>query len=184
MAYEMDVKFTEESSSFKASFDGGERFSSFTADFGSVEFLPVKIMPATKTELGGIKVGDGLVITSDGTLSTDKPILWNTKEEWNSHPDIIATAGVMYVYSDYKVIDGVTYSNFKIGDGTSFLIDLPFGSIDMTFAEVIEKLAEVVEEHVADSEIHVSAEDRMFWDNKVTAYISESNPEILVLSKL
>ena len=57
MALEIDVKFKEKD-------------ASFNADFGEVDFLPVDIKPATKDTLGGIKVGEGLRIEEDGTLST------------------------------------------------------------------------------------------------------------------
>ena len=170
MAYEIDVKFTEKNAEFKA-------------DFGNVEFLPVRIMPATRDTLGGIKVGDGLEITPDGTLSTDKPILWNTTEYWNTHRDIVALEGVMYVYNDYKVIEDVKYSNFKIGDGVTYLVDLPFNSIDQSVIDTVNMLEDKVDGHIAQTDAHVSAIDREIWNNKVTANISEENPETLLLSK-
>ncbi len=163
MALEIDVKFTEKN-------------ASFNADFGNVEFLPTRIIPATTSTLGGIIVGDGLSITSDGTLSADKPILWNTTEYWDSQTDLVSSEGVLYVYNDYKVVDDVKYSNFKIGDGTTYVVDLPFSSIS-------SDVATAVESHMADTTSHVSEEDRELWNNKVTASLSEDNPEILVLSK-
>ena len=171
MAYELDVKFTEKN-------------AVFNAEFGGVEFLPTRIMPATKDTLGGIKVGEGLTITSDGTLSADAFILWNTTEYWDSQRDLIAKAGVLYVYNDYRVVDGVKYPNFKIGDGATYLVDLPFHFIDQSIAEKVDALQATVNEHMADTASHVSEIDREAWNNKVTSYISEENPEQLILSKL
>ena len=171
MAYEMDVKFTEKN-------------AVFNAEFGGVEFLPTRIMPATKDTLGGIKVGEGLTITSDGTLSADAYIEWNTVAYWESQRSLVTKAGVIYVYNDYRVVDGVKYPNFKIGDGKTYLVDLPFNSIDPAIAEELDRLVERVDDHIADTESHVSESDREFWNNKVTSFISEDNPEQLVLSKL
>ena len=191
MALEIDVKFTE-------------KRADFNAEFGPVEFLPVRIVPATADTLGGIKVGDGLSITSDGTLSADKPILWNTTEFWNSQRDLIAARGVMYVYSDYKTIDGVTYSNYKMGDGTSYLVDMPFSTIDTVIAEAMEAMterfnemqetvnamaetvnsvSEAMDHHITDTDSHVSENDRELWSSKVTAKISDEHPETLLLTK-
>lgn len=171
MAYEMDVKFTEKN-------------AVFNAEFGGVEFLPTRIMPATKDTLGGVKIGDGLTITSDGTLSAEAFILWNTTAYWESQRSLITQQGVLYVYNDYRVVDGVKYPNFKIGDGTTYLVDLPFNSIDQAIAEKVDELQAAVQEHVADTTSHVSESDRESWNNKVTSYISEEEPEQLVLSKL
>lgn len=55
-----------------------------------------------------------------------------TTEVWNSQPDLISEKDALYVYTDYyKKVDEetgeITYSNgLKIGDGTSYLIDMPF----------------------------------------------------------
>ena len=40
-----------------------------------LEQHPVEIQPATASVLGGVKVGDGLSVTADGTLSADAPDL-------------------------------------------------------------------------------------------------------------
>ena len=59
---------------------------------------------------------------------------------------------------------------FKIGDGTSYLIDMPFND-------------DVMSRHVADSVIHISSTERTFWNNKVTCYLDVNNLENLVFSK-
>lgn len=74
----------------------------------------------------------------------------------------------MYVYSDYKteIIDGerVSRPGIKVGDGTSYLIDMPFFQC------------------VTQSEVN-------FWNNKVNAYMAteldatSEETETLVLTR-
>ena len=76
-------------------------------------------------------------------------ILIGNRESWGADPKLIAEYAVIYVYTDYK--EG--QPGIKIGDGTSYLIDLPF--IGATTQEVLE--------HIANSNIHVSQQDRQSW---------------------
>lgn len=53
-----------------------------------------------------------------------------TKNEWDSDKFLISEKNVIYIYSDYKIIEKqgkeVIFPGIKIGDGISYLIDLPF----------------------------------------------------------
>lgn len=59
-----------------------------------------------------------------------RSILYGTTQEWNSQQDLISTEGTIYIYSDYQTItiDGVekTIPGIKIGDGKTYLMDMPF----------------------------------------------------------
>lgn len=107
-------------------------------------------------------------------------IYYDTTAGWNSQPDLIAEKSVIYIYSDYKYVQGedgrsIPVAGIRIGDGTSYLIDMPFVSDAFTY---------LLTSHVSNSAAHVSAADRSFWNNKVSAYIDRSEgSENLVLSK-
>lgn len=106
-------------------------------------------------------------------------IYYDTTANWNAQPTLVAQAGSLYIYSDFEeiVVDGNTsYApNIKIGDGTSYLIDLPF------LSSVTTKLLLA---HINNTTIHVTAAERELWNNKVSAFLSEDDLENLVLSKL
>lgn len=91
-------------------------------------------------------------------------VLVNSTQGWNSDPSIIALKGVVYVYADYRDKgDGRYAPAFKVGDGLAYLIDLPFN-------------------YGADG-MEISAEQIAFWNNKVRAFLSEDDPENLILTK-
>ena len=94
-------------------------------------------------------------------------------------PDMIGKEGCIYIYSDYQTItDDVGNVKFipgiRIGDGKAYLIDLPFVSEAMTAALM---------EHINNTEVHITAAEREFWNNKVSCYIDAEDNENLVLSK-
>lgn len=96
---------------------------------------------------------------------------------WNSIPEYIPRTGEIIIYLNHKeiIIDTnkrVSVSGIKIGDGTSYLIDLPFmGDIDYT-----------VKEHITNANIHVSQEDRNLWNNKINCLDNIQN-EVLFLNR-
>lgn len=96
-------------------------------------------------------------------------IHYDTTEAWNSETSLIAQAGHFYVYSDYtrrEKDDGTVelIPALKIGDGTSYLIDMPFS--------VIGNAQEVVD-HINNASIHVSTLDRSNWDDKVSVLMDD-----------
>jgi hypothetical protein len=106
-------------------------------------------------------------------------IYYDTTAAWNMMPDMIGEKGYIYVYSDYQTItDQVGIVTFipgiRIGDGTTYLRDLPFVSEAMTAALI---------EHINNTEVHVSAAEKEFWNNKVSSYLDGQDTENLVLSK-
>lgn len=87
-------------------------------------------------------------------------ILTATTEEWNSNPTLVSKKNTLYIYSDYDNNGSTDIPAAKIGDGSAYLIDLPFiESGGITYEQI------------------------QSWNNKVTAFINPENPSNLVLSK-
>lgn len=100
----------------------------------------------------------------------DKEVFYGTTEYWNSRPQFIPISGCIYVYSDHDTDEeGKPIAGIKIGDGTSYLIDMPF--IDKKYAT-----------HIADMGIHVSESDRLFWNNKVSCYIDPDDIQKVIFT--
>jgi hypothetical protein len=59
----------------------------------------------------------------------------------------------------------------KIGDGTSYLIDLPF--VNETSSN--SNFEEILMNHINNNTVHISPEDRLFWNNKLNLFLSDEN---------
>ena len=105
------------------------------------------------------------------------PIHYGTTDQWNSQPDLIGKKGHIYVYSDFgeTEIDGkkVAVPNIKIGDGNAFLIDNPF---------ITASVDDIINTHISDTDIHITADERDFWNEKVRCYIDPDNPENVIFT--
>lgn len=105
------------------------------------------------------------LITSGGVYSAihnlDIPVvLYDTKANWNSNSSYIPPEGAIIIYSDYATdSNNINIPNIKIGDGLAYLIDLPYVSDDLR-NEVLS--------HVSNTTIHITAEERSAWNNKVS----------------
>jgi len=91
----------------------------------------------------------------------DCKVLYGSTAHWNKQSKLIAQEGYLYVYRD-KDIDreGRVVAGIKAGDGTSYLIDMPF----------IDSLHD---EHLRDTVRHITDIERNFWNNKVRCYIED-----------
>lgn len=87
-------------------------------------------------------------------------ILYGTTASWNAQPTLVSRRKTIYVYSDYQVIQGKNVPGFKVGDGVTLVINLPF----------------------TGTEGGVSDAERDSWNNKVTASLDPSDEENLILS--
>lgn len=116
-------------------------------------------------------------------------IYYATTSGWNEQPSLIAERGAIYVYSDHSsaVVDGEVkvVPGIKVGDGTSYLLDMPFidagsgGGSGSSDQEILDLLTA----HINNSGIHVSSSDRTFWNGKSRAYIgSDQQSETLILT--
>ena len=85
-----------------------------------------------------------------------------TTARWNAQASLVAEANVLYIYTDYKIktVNGTTVNipGLKIGDGTTYLIDLPF----------VAAHEDALATHIANTNIHVTSAEKDFWDNKVS----------------
>lgn len=84
-------------------------------------------------------------VSLSGTLQTGNgsgncKIITKTKAEWNEEPTLMSQKNTLYVYSDYReeTVSGETVyiPRLKIGDGTTYVIDLPFSTMSITQADV------------------------------------------------
>lgn len=97
-------------------------------------------------------------------------VLSDTVSGWNGQPSLESEKDVLYIYTDYGTdSQGNDVPGIKIGDGKAYLIDLPF----------IDALAV---EHRNNSDIHVTAQQKEFWNNKVRCYYSELYNERVVFT--
>lgn len=80
---------------------------------------------------------------TDRTASTGSTVKIGTKEEWDSQSDLIAEENTIYVYSDFDETEsGEPIPAYKVGDGTSLLIDLAFStdsSVNKNYENLINK---------------------------------------------
>lgn len=104
-------------------------------------------------------------------------ITTKTTAEWNADGDYVPANGEIVVYSDRRQVvqDGRTINipAIKLGNGVDSIRDLAFvdnGGFDV----------DVFEDHIQDTTIHTNAEEKSFWNNKVSVDYSEPSSETLV----
>lgn len=90
-------------------------------------------------------------------------IRYNTTRYWDSQIGYIPKAGEIIVYSDYKQIeDGGVMKDipgFKVGTGNAYVQDLVFSGEGSDAA--------IIEDHIANTNIHITAAERIFWGAKL-----------------
>ena len=114
-----------------------------------------------------------VVTERDYNKLKNKPIHTDTTANWNTQVSLIAEENHLYIYTDYQVVGGANIPGIKIGDGTSYLIDLPFIDGNVT----------VLNNHINDSSIHITEDERLFWNDKVTCFLSQGQEETLIFTK-
>ena len=104
-------------------------------------------------------------------------IMSGTTEYWNSKPQLIPKKDTIIIYTDYqsKEEEGniINIPGIKIADGSAFLIDQPF---------VDEDIREVVGSHLSNSDIHITPQEREFWNNKVRCYLDTLEQENIIFT--
>lgn len=98
---------------------------------------------------------------------TGTKVKTDTSANWNLKVAYIPDAGDIIIYSDRNTIDGVDYPGIKIGDGKAYLIDLPFVGDDIAL-NILNEL----EEHISNQNIHVTEDEKNFWNNKLNCDIA------------
>lgn len=92
----------------------------------------------------------------DFLLDSSATIDIHTTAEWNGEAGrVISEKNTFYVYSDgYTLADGTIIPRIKLGDGMAYIIDLPF-------------LDKQYENHINNHTIHVTPEEKEFWNTKL-----------------
>lgn len=102
---------------------------------------------------------------------TGKNIMIGTSEEWGQHYNYVAPRGTIIIYSDHGTITETvnntqvtkTVPGIKITDGSTPIIDLPFVGDDVAAA-----IREDLNDHINDNVRHITAAERIKWNNKIT----------------
>ena len=104
------------------------------------------------------------------TVNTRIQFKRDTTENWNNAVGFIPLAGEVIVYTDYEtktyqteeygetVTKTVQIPNIKIGTGNAYVQDLAF---------VDEKTRDILMAHIQDHDIHVTLQEKVFWNNKI-----------------
>ena len=104
-------------------------------------------------------------------------IMSGTTEYWNDKPQLIPKKDTIIIYTDYqsKEEEGniINIPGIKIADGSAFLIDQPF---------VDEDIREVVGSHLSNSDIHITPQEREFWNNKVRCYLDTLEQDNIIFT--
>ena len=105
-----------------------------------------------------------------GTINTRIQLKRDTTENWNNARGFIPMPGEVIVYTDYetktyeveeygeKVTKTVQIPNIKVGTGNAYVQDLAF---------VDEKTRDILMAHIQDHDIHVTLQEKVFWNNKI-----------------
>lgn len=95
---------------------------------------------------------------------------YHTTAEWATAGLEISEAGAIYVYSDASTdINGNSIPGIKVGDGSAYIVDLPF-------------INQIEIDHLNDTVVHITAAERDFWNNKVRTYYSAVEDDTLVFT--
>ena len=104
----------------------------------------------------------GLMSACDKQKLDNMGIYYNTTHYWNMQNGYIPKAGEIIIYSDYRtvMVNGVPVNvpGIKIGSGNGYVQDLAF--VDQADMEILSA-------HISDSVVHVTAAEKLFWNNKL-----------------
>ena len=104
------------------------------------------------------------------TVQTRIQLKRDTTENWNNARGFIPMPGEVIVYTDYetktyeveeygeKVTKTIEIPNIKVGTGNAYVQDLAF---------VDEKTRDILMAHIQDHDIHVTLQEKVFWNNKI-----------------
>lgn len=104
------------------------------------------------------------------TVNTRLKIKHDTTENWNNAIGFIPLPGELIVYDDYEtktyqveeygemVTKTVNIPNVKVGTGNAYVQDLAF---------INDDIRDIVMQHIHDYDVHVTLQEKVFWNNKV-----------------
>lgn len=157
------------------------RVSSSNAD----DAKPIRYMGSILPSAGILANGKTYCFVYDGTYwnivgdLNEENIMAATTAQWASNISLIVPKDTIIIYTDGgSYTDNgttITVPKIKISDGLAYVVDLPFVGDDVAAA-----IRSELNDHINNSDIHVTAEKKTFWDNKLNCDISG---EILVLNR-
>lgn len=121
-------------------------------------------VPAMKIGDGSSYLIDMPFATSGSSGSTN--VIIKTSNEWAESPTFTSTRGVIYVYMDDDNV------RIKIGDGSAYVVDLPF----------VSATGDDFSDHINNMDIHVTAAEKETWNNKWRGYLATTEGENLVFT--
>lgn len=155
---------------------------------GGSGIVPGSVNPSSNIVNTSISANDGVPIIFESSTGATVPgcisskntaldlllsansgchVVYNTTAYWNSHRTLVSKKGYIYIYSDYmKDSNNNDIPGFKVGDGSSYLIDMPF-------------VDELYLEHIRDNIRHITQEERLFWNRKVRCQVAEDNHKLI-----
>lgn len=95
-----------------------------------------------------------VILIGNRTLADLKIVSENTSEGWQENRLYVPKLGEICIFSDTHAI--------KIGDGSVAIADLPFIG-----GEDASGLMDLLQGHINNTVIHVTQQDRDFWDAKL-----------------
>ena len=123
---------------------------------------------------------DGLFSKEDKAKLDAIGIHYNTTSYWDGLVGYIPSEGEIIIYSDYSTVtyEGAQPKNVpgvKIGTGNAYVQDLAFIGADIALATLT---------HIDNSSIHVTAAQKLFWDNKINVDdTAEVVDEVLIFNR-
>ena len=146
-----------------------QQYHSITPDAYTFYFLT----DVDKIYLGDVQLSNTQLLERidflNQQLQGKATMLAKTKEEWSRQTSLISQTNTFYIYTNRTVENGKSYPGIKVGDGTSYVVDLPF--VDDLFYSDIDNL-----------DIHVTLAEKEFWNNKVRTQDSELDEENLIFT--
>ena len=126
------------------------------------------------------------------TINTRIQIKHDTTENWNNAFGFVPIPGEIIVYDDYEtktytveeygetVTKTALIPNIKVGTGNAYVQDLAF---------VDEKTRDILMAHIQNHDIHVTLQEKVFWNNKINVddaeeqIFGELEDETLILNR-
>ena len=133
------------------------------------------ILQLSSPQAFGLRLSDAVPDATKAKIQLD------TTANWNSKPDFRPAHGLIVVYTDHGQMDEgfgntINVPAIKIGDGSAYLIDLPFVGDDVRYQILTE-----IRLHTNNHEIHVTPVEREFWNNKLNCIVNNGN---LILNRM
>lgn len=94
----------------------------------------------------------------------------DTTAGWGEKVSYVPIKGEIVIYSDRAIVGGIDRPGIKIGDGSAYVVDLPFFDEDET-----NRVINLLNNHINNSQVHVTPEEKSFWNNKLNYQIDGEN---------